>query len=54
MKYRVESPFLWFKKGQEVDFKTLPRLDARYLERKKVITPIVDKPRPKPKRKENN
>lgn len=51
MKYRVETPFLWFKRGQEVDFTSLPRLDPRYLERKKVITPIAEKPKPKPKPK---
>ncbi len=37
MKCVVLVPFLWFKKGQEIDLAKFPRLDPRYLLKKGVV-----------------
>ena len=37
MKCVVLVPFLWFKKGQEVDLAKYPRLDLAYLVKKGVV-----------------
>lgn len=37
MKYKIQLPFLWFKRGEVVDETRLRRADVRYLLSRKMI-----------------
>ena len=50
MKYSVNLPFLWFKRGEVVEESRLRRLDIRYLTARKMISEVVEETPPPPKK----
>lgn len=51
MKYSVNLPFLWFKRGEVVEESRLRRLDIRYLTARKMISEVVEETPKKAPRK---
>lgn len=49
MKFVVNMPFLWFKRGQVIEATKMPRLDIRYLEKKGMIALYVEPEEEQPK-----
>lgn len=43
MKYQVNVPFLWFRRGDIVDSTRIQRLDFRYLVKKGIVEEVVEK-----------